>query len=391
MLQSGRVAFGAMEAVSFGKPAAETVAEEARRREAERVFLMVSGTLNRTTDEIAKVRRALGNRFAGLFDHMPPHTPRHAVIEAAAMARDARADLIVTVGGGSITDGAKAVQLCLANDISSAEAIDGIRPVKGADGALGPPPGMKPPAVPQVTVPTTLSAGEFSAISGVTDERHRVKELIRHPGIIPRAVVLDPAVTVHTPEWLFLSTGIRAVDHCVEGICSGEANPYADAQALHGLSLLARGLPRVKADPGDLEARLDCQIGSWLSMGPLAGGVPMGASHGIGYVLGAMFDIPHGHTSCIMLPAVMRWNKPVNAERQALVAAAMGHPGEDAADVLDEFIAGLGMPRSLGAVKIGPDSFDKMAEQAMGTPWVPRNPRPIAGPAQVREILELAA
>jgi maleylacetate reductase len=126
-------------------------------------------------------------------------------------------------------------------------------------------------------------------------------------------------------------------------------------------------------------------------MGPLASGVPMGASHGIGYVLGAAFDIPHGHTSCIMLPAVMRWNKPVNAARQALVAAAMGHPGEDAGDVLDAFIAGLGMPRSLGAVKIGPESFPMMAEQAMGTPWVPRNPRPIKGPAQVREILELAA
>ncbi len=391
MLQSGRISLGAMEAVTFGRPTAETVAEEARRRDAARVFLMVSGTLNRSTDEIAKVRRALGNRFAGIFDHMPAHTPRHAVVEAAAMARDARADLIVTVGGGSITDGAKAVQLCLANNINNAEAIDGLRPIKGPDGTVGPPPGMKPPTVRQVTVPTTLSAGEFSAISGVTDERHRVKELIRHPGIIPRTVVLDPAVTVHTPEWLWLSTGIRAVDHCVEGICSGEANPFADSQALHGLSLLSRGLPRVKADPANLQARLDCQIGSWLSMGPLASGVPMGASHGIGYVLGAMFEIPHGHTSCIMLPAVMRWNKEVNRERQALVAAAMGHANEDAGDVLDQFIAGLGMPRSLGAVKIGRESFDTMAEQAMGTPWVPRNPRPIAGPAQVREILELAA
>jgi maleylacetate reductase len=391
MLQSGRVAFGAMETVAFGKPAADTLADEARRRDAKRVFLMVSGTLNRTTDEIAKVRRALGNRFAGLFDGMPPHTPRHAVVEAAAMAREVKADLIATVGGGSITDGAKAVQLCLANEITSAEAIDTLRPVKGPDGVLAPPPNLKPPTVPQVTVPTTLSAGEFSAIAGITDERHRIKELVRHPAIIPRVVVLDPAVTIYTPEWLWLSTGIRALDHCVEGICSGEANPFADAQALHGLSLLARGLPRVKADPADLEARLDCQIGSWLSMGPLASGVPMGASHGIGYVLGAMFDIPHGHTSCIMLPAVMRWNKAVNGERQALVAAAMGHPGEDAGDVLDRFIAGLDMPRSLGAVKIGRERFDKMAEQAMGTPWVPRNPRPIAGPRQVREILELAA
>src|SRR5439155_25099920 len=143
-------------------------------------------------------------------------------------------------------------------------------------------------------------------------------------------------------------------------------------------------------DPADLGARLDCQIGSWLSMGPLASGVPMGASHGIGYVLGAVFDIPPGHTSCIMLPAVMRWNKGVNAERQALVAAAMGHPGEDAGDVLDAFIEGVGMPRSLGAVGVGPESFARLAEGAMATPWVPRNPRPIAGPDQVREILELA-
>ena len=87
----------------------------------------------------------------------------------------------------------------------------------------------------------------------------------------------------------------------------------------------------------------------------------------------------------------MRWNKPANAERQALVAAAMGHPGADAGDVLDAFIAGLGMPRSFGAVEIGPESFSKLAEQAMDTPWVPRNPRPIGDPAQVREILELAA
>ena len=389
-MRSGRIVFGEMDAVVFGKPAAETVAEEARRLEATRVFLMVSGTLNRMTDEITKVRRALGNRFAGIFDRMPPHTPRRAVIEAAEAAREAGADLIATIGGGSVTDGAKAVQLCLANDIRSPEALDDYRPVKGPDGVLGAPP-CNTPLVRQITVPTTLSAGEFSAISGVTDERRRVKELFRHAQIIPRAVMLDPAVTMHTPEWLWLSTGIRAVDHCVEGICSGEANPFADAQALHGLTLLCRGLPRVKADPTDLQARLDCQVGSWLSMGPLAAGVPMGASHGIGYVLGAVFEIPHGHTSCIMLPAVMRWNKPVNAERQVLVAAAMGHPGEDAGDAIDAFITGLGMPRSLGAVQIGPENFAHIAEEAMATPWVPRNPRRIDGPTQLREILDLAA
>jgi maleylacetate reductase len=381
MVRAGQAIFSRMDEVQFGKPAAATVADLVKRIGAERVFLMVSGTLNRETDEIEKVRRALGNHCVGTFDKMPPHTPRAAVIAAAEQARDARADLIVTLGGGSITDGAKAVQLCLGNDIRDAAALDKVRapnPVQSSK-------------VRQISIPTTLSAGEFSPISGVTDERTKVKELFRHPDIVPKAVVLDPAVTRHTPMWLWLSTGIRAVDHCVEGICSKEASPYGDASALHGLSLLARGLPRVKANPDDMEARLDCQLGSWLSMAPLVAGVPMGASHGIGYVLGAVFDIPHGHTSCIMLPSVMRWNKQANAERQALVAAAMGKPGQDAGDVLDEFIRGLGMPRSLSEVKVGPEHFERIAKQAMGTPWVPRNPRPIPGPAEVREILELAA
>jgi maleylacetate reductase len=390
MTASGRVVFSRMDEVVFGAPAAEAVADLVRRAGAERVFLMCSGTLNRETREIERVRAALGTRCAAVFDRMPAHTPRRAVVEATEMARAAGADLIVTVGGGSVTDAAKAVGLCLANGVRSAEALDALRPVKGPDGAVGPPP-CEAPTVRQIAVPTTLSAGEFSAIAGLTDERTRVKELFRHPRIVPAAVVLDPAITVHTPEWLFLSTGVRAVDHCVEGICSREAHPYADAQALRGLGLLSDGLPRVKAEPSNLEARLGCQLGSWLSMGPLATGVPMGASHGIGYVLGAAFDIPHGHTSCIMLPAVMRWNRSANAERQAMVAAAMGRPGEDAGDLLDTLIAGLGMPRSLSAVGIGPEHFDRIAEQAMATPWVPRNPRPIHGPAQVREILELAA
>ena len=389
MTTNGRVVFSQMDEVRFGIPAAEAVAEQSTRLGAERVFLMVSGTLNRNTPEIERMRRALGNRCAGVFDQMPAHSPRRAVIAAAEQGRAVKTDLIVTVGGGSITDAAKVVQLCLANDIRSAEALDALRPFKGPDGTMVVP-DFNPPTVRQVSVPTTLSAGEFSALAGVTDERTKVKELFRHPRIIPAAVILDPAITVHTPEWLFLSTGIRAVDHCVEGVCSKEANAYADAQALRGLSLLTTGLARVKADPSDLQARLDCQMGSWLSMAPLASGVPMGASHGIDYILGAVFDIPHGHTSCIMLPFVMKWNKSANEDRQALIAQAMGHAGQDAGDLLDRFIADLGMPRSLGAVKVGPDAYDRIAEGAMNTPWVPRNPRPIDRPAQVREILELA-
>ena len=384
-MHQGRVVFGAMDEVVFGRPAAEALVEQMDRLGASRAFLMVSGTLNRETGEIEKIRSALGARCAATFDAMPPHTPRQAVIAAAEQARAANADLIVTVGGGSITDGAKAVQLCLANDVRSVDDIDRVRASRGVV------PPMAAPSVRQISVPTTIAGGEFSALAGVTNQRTKVKEMLRHDLVMPRAVILDPAVTLHTPEWLWLSTGIRAVDHCVEGLCSREAHPYADAQALKGLSMLTQALPRVKADPGDLDARMDCQIGTWLSMGPLSSGVPMGASHGIGYVLGAEFGVPHGYTSCVMLPSVMRWNKSDNAERQALVAAAMGKPGQDAADVLDSFIRGLGLPRSLRDVGVGPEQFDRIAQQAMATPWIPRNPRKIDGPAQVRDILVLAA
>ena len=196
---------------------------------------MVSGTLNRETDEIEKVRRALGNAVSACSISMPPHTPRRAVIAAAEQAREAGADLIVTIGGGSITDGAKAVQLCLANDVRTPEALE--RCVR-SNGATAPP--CRADGAADQRADDALGRRVHR-----DRRRHRragkVKELFRHPRIIPRAVVLDPAVTVHTPEWLLLSTGIRAVDHCVEGICSNEANAFADAQALHGLSLLARG------------------------------------------------------------------------------------------------------------------------------------------------------
>src|SRR5205823_10906 len=226
-----------MDEVVFGHPAAEAIVAQMDRLGATRAFLMVSGTLNRQTAEIENIRKALGSRCVGTFDAMPPHTPREAVIAATLQARAANADLIVTVGGGSITDGAKAVQLCLANNVESVEDIDRIRAHKGVA------PDINAPTVRQISVPTTIAGGEFSAIAGVTNARTKVKEMLRHELVIPRAAILDPAVTVHTPEWLWLSTGIRAVDHCVEGLCSREAHPYTDAQALKGLSMLSQALP----------------------------------------------------------------------------------------------------------------------------------------------------
>ena len=155
-MHTGRVVFGAMDEVVFGRPASEAIVEQMNRLGARRAFLMVSGTLNRETDVIENIRRAMGQRCVGTFDAMPPHTPRTAVIAASEQARAAESDLIVTVGGGSITDGAKAVQLCLANDIREPDEIDRIRAGRGAL------PQLKPPAVRQISAPTTIAGGEFS-------------------------------------------------------------------------------------------------------------------------------------------------------------------------------------------------------------------------------------
>src|SRR6202012_4704149 len=116
-----------------------------------------------------------------------------------------------------------------------------------------------------------------------------------------------------------------------------------DGTSLPALRLLSRGLRAVKADPGNLEARLDCQLGSWMSIMGSQNGVQKGASHGIGHVLGGTADVPAGYTSCGMLAPLLRYNEPVNGERQAGVSEALGKPGEKAADAVAALVADLGL------------------------------------------------
>ena len=273
-MRSGTLVFPAIERIVYGKPAAQALVEEAERLGAQRLFLIVSGTMNRTTDEVKKVREALGGRYAGLYDRMPSHTPRDAVLEAAAAARAADADLVVTFGGGSCTDAGKMVQICLRHDIRAPDDFERFRTVVQADGTRTAP-SFEAPAVRQVAIPTTLSAGEFNAQAGCTDTRVKEKHSYRHPLLVPRSTIFDPAPTVHTPLWVWLSSGIRAIDHATEGLCSQFSTPIGDASYVQALRLLSQALRRVKRDPNDLEARLDCQLGIWLSMAGRQGGAQM--------------------------------------------------------------------------------------------------------------------
>jgi maleylacetate reductase len=281
------------------------------------------------------------------------------------------------------------VGLCLGNDVSKPEELDAFRAVISADGRTERPP-TKTPAVRSIDVPTTLSAGEFTAFAGCTDTTRHVKESYGHPLMLPQAVILDPAMTVHTPEWLFLSTGIRAVDHAVEDICSINPTPFSDGTSMQALRLLSRGLLAVKADPADLIARLDCQLGAWMSIMGSQNGVSKGASHGIGHVLGGTADVPHGYTSCVMLPHVLRFNAAENAARQAWVSDALGRPGEAAADAVAALIASLGLPQTLRDVGVRREQLDRIASGSMHDRWVHTNPRKIDGPAAVRSLLDAA-
>ena len=396
---SGAYRFPQMESVVFGIPYADALAREVDRLDARAVFVLASGTLARETDLVERLRQTLGNRFAGVCARIGAHTPRTDVVAAANMAREAGADLIVTLGGGSVTDAAKMVGLCLGNGVTAPEQLDDFRAriaptgqargLKAHDGTTRRP-SVERPGVRMIAIPTTLSAGEFSAGAGCTDTARHVKESFSHPLMIPRTVILDPAASVPTPEWLFLSTGIRAVDHAVEDICSVNGQPISEGAAFHALRLLGKGLPAVKADPADLEARLDCQIGAWMSMVGSQTGVSKGASHGIGHVLGGTANVPHGYTSCVMLPHVLRFNHNVNADRQARVSEALGQPDEPAAEAVAGLIAGLGLPTRLRDVGVSADQLDLIAENSMHDRWIHTNPRKIDSPAAVRNLLDAA-
>lgn len=388
-MKNGIIDFGIMERVIFGEPTAEAISKEADRIGANRIFLLVGGTLNRETNEVEKIIDSLGPRFCGLHDNMPAHSPRNAVIECANAARNAKADLLITFGGGSVTDGGKAVTICLEHGIKEIDGMEPFRTIVDKSGTRHFPE-YSSPTVRQIAVPTTLSGGEFNARAGITEPRLKLKQSFVHRGIMPISVILDGEITRHTPQWLFLSTGIRAIDHAVETYLSIDANDYWDGAALHALRLLSEGLSRVKENPNDFEARQKCLMGAWLSMTGIVSGCRLGASHAIGHILGGTAGVPHGHTSCVMLPSVLEWNKTVNGEKQANLSQALGKPNIPASEILHDLIDGLDMPRNLRSVGVKREQFSQLAENCMLDDWTFSNPRKISASEQIIEILELA-
>jgi maleylacetate reductase len=189
-----------------------------------------------------------------------------------------------------------------------------------------------------------------------------------------------------------LSSGIRAFDHAVEGICSPKCNPFAEALAEKGIAELADSLARNKSAPDDLVGRRRSQFAAWYATMPLVSGVAMGASHAIGHAIGSMFNVAHGLTSCVVLPAVIQFNGETVAPRLANVVRALGgQRAQGAPDLVRAMIARLGLPISLRDIGLGRDSFPRIARAAMTEGWIKSNPRPIDREEDIIRILELAA
>jgi maleylacetate reductase len=383
------LAMGPLERVYSGVAATEAILAETKRLSATRVFLICSNTLRHRTDEVATIERALGSTLVGVFDSIRPHAPREDIVAAARAANKAAPDMLVSIGGGSVSDATKIIALCLKHGLFTADAMEPFHIRVNEDHSVTAPT-FAGPDIPVVLIPTTLSGGEFNAMSGCKDERVNVKQAYTHPRMLPRAVILDPAVTVHTPEWIWLSTGVRALDHCFETLGSLASNDYWDGVAINGIRLLISGLPAVKRDPTDLDARQQCQMGAMCSVVAMVAGLPLGLSHATGHALGGAFDVPHGYTSCVMAPVALEYNRSVNAHRQELISWAFGEPTVPAHELADRIISDLGMPRSLREVNVGEENLTALAGYIYQDIWCGTNPRPVESSAALVEFLRLA-
>jgi len=322
---SGEYPLTQLERVVFGAGSIARVGGELDRLGASRAVVVTGRTLS-ASPLLDRVTGALGARCVQVFAGARQHVPASAVADLVRVLDDTRADCLVSFGGGSPIDAAKAATL-----------------------------GRAPLA--HVAVPTTLSAGEFTAVAGITDDGSRVKHAVADPGLAPRVVLLDPELTVDTPSWLWAASGMRAVDHAVETLYSTYQHPVSASQATEALRLLSSHL-EPSLDAARLDDRLHCQTAAWMSVQGIAY-AGLGLSHALGHQIGPRWNVAHGVTSCITLPHAMRAIAAKRPDRFEAIAGALRIPFEAAqprpaalacADAVAMLVSRLELPSSLLAV-----------------------------------------
>ena len=320
-----------------------------------------------------QVRRQLVE--AGLKGHVAPvvdREPTIAVVEAAiAASRESSAEVLIGLGGGSCLDAAKAAAGILPTGRPVAEFFNGLD--------------LPGPALPWVAVPTTAGSGaEVSPNAVLTDPATRVKQSIRSRHLFARAAIVDPLLTLALSPAQSAYSGMDALCHAVEALCSRGANELTEVLALEAARLCQANLSRVVADGGDREARSAMAKGSLLAGLALAN-ARLGAVHGLAHPIGSLYDQPHGLVCGVLLPQIMRYNMQVSHEKYAQLAQIWGVAG--AGDVFDRAAAGirhliglgkrLGIPVSLEALGLAEGDFEEIIRQTLPSGSLAANPRPM--------------
>jgi 3-oxoacid CoA-transferase len=309
----------------------------------DRVALVTTRSVMDHTDLIGRLRESLGSSSLELTAVVRQHAPLAEVEDAVERVAGSQAQAVVSLGGGSPIDTGKVVAVKVAERRGSAAR-----------------------ALPHVAIPTTLSVAELAAGAGVTDESGN-KVGYRGARLIPDAVIYDAELTLATPPWLWLSSGIRALDHAVEGYLAEGAHPFSDVMALEAVRRLFRSLPEARARPDDVAVRTENQLAAWFSY-TLPGPSAAGLSHTLGKQIGARHGIPHGVTSCLLLPHVMRYLAARQPERLAELSRATGSCGGPlaAADDVSALIHTLGLPQHLSGYGLSEKELRAAAEAMAG-------------------------
>jgi alcohol dehydrogenase class IV len=242
--------------------------------------------------------------------------------------------------------------------------------------------------VPNIAVPTTAGTGSEVGRAGVVgNSQTHVKKIIFHPKMLPSTAICDPELTVGMPPAITAGTGMDAFAHCLEAYCSPHYHPMSQGLAVVGMRLVKENLPRAYRDGGDIEAR--AHMMSAAAMGSTAFQKGLGAIHSLSHPVGALYDTHHGTTNAVVMPAVLRFNRPAIEDRIDALAAYLGIEGgfDGFYDFVLELRAALGIPEKLREMGVGRDRFDEMAAMAVVDPTAGGNPIALSK-ANVKELLD---
>ncbi|MDM0108338.1 iron-containing alcohol dehydrogenase [Variovorax sp. J22R24] len=353
-----------------------------------RAFFVCSRTLNTRTDVIRKITGAIGDKFVGLTDEVGEHSPLANVLKAALHAREAEADVIVAIGGGSVMDMCKAMQLCISENVFDRAGLLKLQMKMSDDGTEMLSTSRARPLIRQIAIPTTLATSEWTPVSTPIDDETHLKARFVVPEGAPRGVIYDATLLRQTPLGLLLSTGIRGLDHAINTACSASPHPLASLLAEKAIQLYVDNLPRLK-DHSDLQAFTDCQLATWYTgMGQMS--VPHGFSHWMVHIVGPLGSVAHSDAACVLMLAQAKWLEGYATVQHDRVLKLLGRSGPFH-KVLAELLTRLDMPTTLDDLGLSEQQVEGFIQPALDHPQVTlNNIRPILTADDVRQVLGLA-